>query len=147
MVEKQQDLKAIEQELTAKLMKAIEDRQTWKKSIDEANFKVFTSFENPQQMAVITEIPACLGVMPDDFKYFCMNWDKCVKLINPMLADLQYLKDEQGYGVTKTVANAPWPLYKRLTYTVRFPMPDYKPGEHVLLMSSKGAEAQAVFTE
>lgn len=85
-------------------------------------------------------------VQPDDFKFFIENWAECASKLNPLIEEVKLLEPVNGYGTGRTVAVCPWPMSKRLMYTARYPCLNYRPGEHVFLMSSTGAEPRVEFT-
>ena len=64
-----------------------------------------------------------------------------------MIDSIDELEPVQGYNVTKTTANAPWPLSKRIIFAARYLCLDHEPNHHVLLVAEKGSESRAVFTE
>lgn len=64
-----------------------------------------------------------------------------------MIEEVKILEPVNGYGTGRTVAVCPWPLSKRIMYSARYPCLDYKPGEHIFLMSERGSEPRIVFTE
>lgn len=96
---------------------------------------------------MITEVPLVRAVMPNEFKYFIENWLVAAKEINTMIDSIEELEPVQGIKISKSVANAPWPLSKRVVFAARYPCLDYKPNEHVFVMSEKGAESRINFTE
>lgn len=112
----------------------ISDRSKFKVASDEANLKVSTYFEE-SRMSVISEVPCVVGVPPASFCYFINNWLDCVQNINPLISKIENLESIQGYCVGKTTAECPWPLSKRITIAARYPCPDFKEGEHMILLS------------
>ena len=44
--------------------------------------------------------------------------------MNPLIEEIKHLEKIQGYDVTRSVATAPWPLHKRIMYSVRYPKVD-----------------------
>lgn len=98
-------------------------------------------------MSVITEVDCVAGVMPDDFIYFVENWLQCVKEFNPLMKEVFELEPVCGIKVSKTIANAPWPLANRVTFAARYPCVNFKPGEHLLMISQKGSEPRIHLTE
>lgn len=124
----------------------IDNRKTFTRAIEEPNLIIYTSFEE-SKMAVVSEVPCVVGLYPDEFKHFILNWPECAKLCNPILLEIIQLEPVQGYAVAKTVGDAPWPISKRISYSCRYPHLDYKPNEHVLILSERGSETQINFTE
>ena len=141
-----QDLKQIEQELKTAFFKQIEQRATLVKAIEEPNLIVYNLFEG-DNMTLIGEVPLARGMMPEEFKYFIQNWPVAAKQINSMIDSVEELEPVQGYNVTKTTANAPWPLSKRVIFAARYPCIHHEPDHHVLLIAEKGSETRAKFTE
>lgn len=141
-----QDPKQIEQELLLHFFNLINNRTSFKVAVDEKHVKVYTKFEE-SKMSVITEVPFVEGLIPDDFRFFIQNWAECAPKLNPLIESVQLLDPVNGYGTGKTVAVCPWPLSKRIMYTARYPLLDYKPGHHVFLMSERGAESRIDFTK
>ena len=98
-------------------------------------------------MTLIGEVPLARGLIPEEFKYFIENWPVAAKQVNSMIDSIQELEPVQGINVTKTTANAPWPMSKRVMFAARYPCIDYEQNHHVLLVSGKGAESRINFTE
>ena len=67
--------------------------------------------------------------------------------MNPLIEDVAELEPVQGYKVGKTIAKCPWPLSKRLTVAARYPIPNYKENEHMLMLSERGAESRTQMSE
>lgn len=122
------------------------DRQKFTIAVDEPNIRVSTYFDD-SKMSIITEVPCVNGVPPESFVYFINNWLQCVKSINPLIAEIEELEPVQGYSVGKTKANVPWPLTTRCTIAARYPCPNFKEGEHLLMLSERGAESRAILSE
>ena len=123
----------------------INNRHTLKRAVDDKNLIVYTAFEG-NKVTVITEVPELEDIHPDDFQYFIENWAECATKLNPLIEEVKLLDPVNGYGTGRTVAVCPWPMSKRLMYTARYPCINYKPSEHVFLMSSLGAESRSEFT-
>jgi hypothetical protein len=79
-------------------------------------------------------------LLPDNFAYYIENWASCAKALNPMIDTIVLLNDVQGFGTGKQIANVPWPLSKRITFTARYPTINFRENEHVLFMSERGVE-------
>ncbi len=97
----------------------INERAQYPKSIDEPNLIVYSAFEE-SKLSVITEVPLVAGLVPNDFKYFIENWVECIKSVNTMLIEVVDLQPVQGVPVARSIADAPWPLSKRMMYTARY---------------------------
>ncbi len=50
------------------------------------------------------------------------------------------MPEKDGYGTAKSIANAPYPISNRVTFTARYPQLNFKPNEHVFVVSSKGLD-------
>lgn len=50
------------------------------------------------------------------------------------------MPEEQGYGVGKSIANAPYPMSNRVAFTARYPQYNYGDNEHIFLVSSLGLD-------
>lgn len=142
-----QDLKQIELELQTLFFKVVDERQTFPKVVEEPNMTIYQTVQDDGKTNIVTEVPLVEGVLPDEFKYFIENWAVAAKEINPMLDSITELEPVQGYKVSRSVANAPWPLSNRVVYAARYPCIDYKPNEHVYVMSERGAESRMIWTE
>ena len=97
-------------------------------------------FQGTTGMTMVTEIKVIDNLYPEDFKYFLENWSEVAPKLNPQLASIQILPEEQGYGVGKTIANAPFPLSNRVSFTARYPQVNYRDNEHIFLVSSLGLD-------
>ena len=135
-----QDLKLIEKELQDKFFQTIADNANVTLNTDEPNMKISTTFQDAQ-MCVITIVPCVEDLLPDDFIPFIENWADCIKDINPLLCRVEKLEPIQGYPVGKTVAECPWPLSNRINICARYPRLNWKPKEHLFVMSERGAES------
>lgn len=107
---------------------------------DENGNIVMRGFTEGAGIIMVTEVKQVLTLTPSDFKYFIENWGDIAKALNPMVASIELLADIEGFGIGKTIANAPYPLSNRVTFTARYPMLDYKENEHIFIVSSKGLE-------
>lgn len=141
-----QDLKTIEVELQNQFIKTVTDRANLTLNIDEPNIKVYTTFQD-SNMVVVAEAPCVEDLHPDDFIVFIENWADCIADINPLLCRVDKLAPIQGYPVGRTVAQCPWPLSNRINICARYPVLNWKPNEHLMVMSVRGAESVNHLTE
>lgn len=88
-------------------------------------------------------------LVPNNFLYFLDNWASCSKKLNPLIDSAEELEPIQGFNVGRAVANTPWPLWKRVTFSARYPSVNYKKDEHLFILSERGAESviEKNFTE
>jgi hypothetical protein len=77
------------------------------------------------------------------------NWATCSNKLNPLIQSAVELEPVQGYNIGKAIADVPWPLWKRVTISARYSIPNFKDGEHMFILSERGAEPtiQKNFTE
>ena len=68
----------------------IENRTNFKKAVDEQNLIIYTLFED-SKMSIISEVPAVMDLLPEDFKFFIENWANCAAKLNPMIEVVQHL--------------------------------------------------------
>ena len=104
------------------------------------NFIMRALFEGNAGIIMVTEVKEILTLVPEDFRYFIENWALVARTLNPMIASIELLPEIDGFGIGKTIAKAPYPMSDRVTFTARYPVPDYKENEHIFIMSSSGLE-------
>ena len=117
------------------------------KVLDEPGLTIYQHYEDNGKMSIITELACAKNIMPNEFKYFIENWQNAAKDLNPLIDQVEELEPVQGFKVAMTIAKAPWPLSARIMFSGRYPTIDFKPNEHVFVMSERGAESRINFTQ
>lgn len=132
----QKPLSAIEEELQAEFRDLVKRREELPISdnIDNGNMIIRTHYEekgDKSKFTVVTEVKrAKNGLLPSDFQYFIENWADCCRDINPLVVDVKHYPDVEGYGVSRSTADAPWPLAQRVSYAARYIKTHMNPDEH-----------------
>jgi hypothetical protein len=107
---------------------------------ENGNIVMRAVFAGTTGMTMVTEIKVINNLYPDDFKYFIENWGTVAPKLNPQLASITLLPEVEGYGTAKSVANAPYPLSNRVSFTARYPQVNYREHEHIFVVSSLGLD-------
>lgn len=115
-------MKSVEKELQALFLQTTADLSKYPKVATEENgkYNVHQS-NNGNKMSVIIEANFD-DLVPDNFIYFMENWAVCSTKLNPMIASAVELEPIEGYNIGKAIADVPWPLWKRVTISARYPI-------------------------
>jgi hypothetical protein len=139
-VAQEQDLKEIEKELQALFLATTGDLSQLPRVAVEENGKYNVHQANDgNKMSVVIEANFD-DLVPDNFLYFMENWATCSTVLNPMIISAIELEPIQGYNVGKAIADVPWPLWKRITMSARYPIINFRDNEHLFILSERGAE-------
>ena len=101
---------------------------------------VYTQYEG-SQLLVLIEMPCAQGLtFETDFKFYIDNWADHVHNVNPLIKEVHVLEPVDGNRVVRQVANVPTPLSNRITYCALYTNFNFRPNEHLFVLSTRGAE-------
>ena len=69
------------------------------------------------------------------------NWAQCSNKLNPLISSAVELEPSQGYNIGKAIADVPWPLWKRVTISARYPIKNFNNGGNMFILSERGAQS------